>query len=59
MVWPLGDLRTAADTFETVATTDPIAAVLLAAGGLIVVATLVSTGALAAGGLSNTLLGWP
>lgn len=59
MVWPLGDLATAAETFGTVAATDPFAAGLLAVGALIVGATIVVTGALSIGGLSNRLFGWP
>ena len=59
MGWPLGDLATAAETFGRVAATDPVSAVLVAVGALIVGATVIVTGTLAAAGLSNRLLGWP
>lgn len=59
MVWPVGDLVTAVETFGAVAAADPLAALLLAAGAVVLAATFGVVGALVLGALSNLVLGRP
>lgn len=59
MVWPVGDLATAVETFGTVATADPLAALLLLAGAVVLAASFGVVGVLALGALANLVVGWP
>lgn len=56
MVWLIDNLVTAADLFGTVASVDPLSAVLLACGALLVAFSSLFFGALVAGGLVDPLL---
>lgn len=59
MVWPIGDLLAALETFGTVAATDPISAVLLFVAALLFAVVFGGGTLLALGAVSNTLFGWP
>ncbi|WP_232687072.1 hypothetical protein [Halobacterium zhouii] len=55
MVWLIDNITTAVDLFGTVARTDPLSAVLLALGGLLVAFSSAIFGYLALGGLLEPL----
>ncbi|MFW5965357.1 MAG: hypothetical protein ACOCP3_01240 [Halodesulfurarchaeum sp.] len=59
MNWLLEEVGTALETFGTVATADPLSALLLVAAGGIFAVVFGLGGALALGALSNAVTGWP
>jgi hypothetical protein len=59
MVWPLDDLSTLAELFTDVATADPLSAVLLLVGALLVGVTMAVGGVLALGALVEAIVPSP
>lgn len=55
MVWLIDNVTTAIELFGTVARTDPLSAILLALGALLVAASSAVFGSLALGGLLEPL----
>lgn len=59
MVWLVDDLLATLGTFGTVATADPVSALLLVGSVLVLGTVFGVVGVLSLGAISNLLTGWP